>query len=296
MRFSRTSYDLRTSDSEAVDTVTVKVGSPPTTFRLPSESLCSTSDFFRVALKPVWQGSVKRTISLLEVEPAVFDLYARWLTCGAEILTNEDDWKAEYTEYAKWQLQLQQDWDSGSNHPMEICPVTVWDFSLSTKAWFLGEFLMSPAFQNHCLGHLYYMNKRFDHVIWDLDDNEYDIDKAYWHWGTVAYMNLEDIVLIWQNVGSEYARHPLQAFLLDWLLRYWDAYDCSNWDNETLDGIDSIIRLCPDLDMQLLRGLMVSKQERRHFRMGPIGQYWVHASDGDQDALADALYRLPAHY
>jgi hypothetical protein len=48
--------------------------------------------------------------------------------------------------------------------------------------------------------------------------------------------------------------------------------------------------------MQLLRGLMVSKQERRHFRMGPIGQYWVHASDGDQDALADALYRLPAHY
>jgi hypothetical protein len=264
MRFLRSSYDLQLSDLQAIDTVTVKVGAPPSTFRLSSESFRSTSEFFRNALKSVWHGPQEGTISLPDVEPAVFDLYARWLACGAEILVDEDDWKAEYTEYTKWLLELEDDKDTGNAHfTKEKFPVTVWDFGLSTKAWLLGDFLMSPAFQNNCLGHLYYMNKRFDHILCDLKDEVYDIDKAYWHWGTVAYMNLEDIVMIWENFESDNTRHPLKEFLLDWLLRYWDAYDCSDWDDETLDGIDSIVRVYPDLGMQLLRGLMVSKQERR---------------------------------
>lgn len=302
LKFFRTCYDLDLADPEAEGTITVEVGSPkPSFFHLRREALCDNSDFFRNVMKPVWRGHSDRIISLPDIDPAVFDLYARWIACGASILINEDDWKASHEEYTQWRLELAADKENGEVDPMKIvCPVTVWDFDLTTKAWFLGDFLCSPAFQNHCLGHLYYMNGRFDHHkythMWVDIWKGYDVDEAYWQWGTIAYVNVQDILLVWDNTEEHGSKHPLRRFLLDWLRRYWNTYACSDWDTETLDALDRIVQDYPDLSSKVLRGLMSSDSERRCDCMKAIGNYWVAPEKCCQTAYNDAINRFQAHF
>ncbi|KAF2270793.1 hypothetical protein CC78DRAFT_573144 [Lojkania enalia] len=102
MNFFRTTYDLELCDCTSSSAVAVKVGSPePSTFHLPRGALSRTSDFFRNALKKEWSHAEHRIVSLPEQDPAIFDIYARWLWSGAEIMIEEHDWKAEFTEFLK---------------------------------------------------------------------------------------------------------------------------------------------------------------------------------------------------
>jgi hypothetical protein len=40
---------------------------------------------------------------------------------------------------------------------------------------------------------------------------------------------------------------PLRRFFGDWLERYWDAYELSDWDYEVQDAVVQLIEQCPDL-------------------------------------------------
>jgi hypothetical protein len=135
LKFFRTSYDLDISDPASEDTVTVIVGekSNISTFCLPKSALRASSEFFARALKPVWSASSDCIIRLPDVDVALFDLYARWLASGAEVMTEEDDWKAEYTGYLKWRLELDDDREKRKEDNVKLmCLVTVWDFKLTT--------------------------------------------------------------------------------------------------------------------------------------------------------------------
>ncbi|KAF2691598.1 hypothetical protein K458DRAFT_381447 [Lentithecium fluviatile CBS 122367] len=142
----------------------------PSTFILPTEALRSSLHYFHNALKPGWFDTDSRTLSLSDTEPAVFDLCARWIVTG----------DAGYEE-------------SG----VDICQVTVWDFELTTDAWFLGDYLLSADFQNHCLGFLCFMNLRFDHLVQDDDLPEDEAYQATWQWGTSASVIIADMLATW---------------------------------------------------------------------------------------------------
>ncbi|KAF2254535.1 hypothetical protein BU26DRAFT_559213 [Trematosphaeria pertusa] len=296
LKFFRSSYDLELADPSGKDTVIVKVGAEPdaSTFCLPAAALLQTSEFFRTKLKPVWFDQESRTVTLADVDPAVFDLYARWLVTGAEILVDEDDWKAAYTEYIKWRLEVQ---DDKEQHQVDAgkqkCPVTVWDFGLTTKAWFLGNFLMSADFQNHCLGLLYYLNLRYDHVVYDPEYyEEDDREDATWHWGTLAYLDLEDVLDTWEMTEhDEDMRHPLRLFYRDWLKRYWDSYQVSDWDYKALEDADDLIDHCPGLAKELFRGMSYGKGDRRQHCMKTPAEYWVSADSYEKREESVEIYR-----
>jgi hypothetical protein len=279
MIVSRTTYDLIISSPTPADTMTIIVGEDPhtATFHLPKTLLVAKSSFFERALSPEWSNSVSnRTIQLPDIPPALFDMYARWLSSGAAILIDEDDWKAAYAEYVQWRRHLEH----GKEGSEALCPVTVWDFEKSTEAWFLGDFLQSPDFQNHCLGHLYYMNLQFEHVESE-DERPTEPVEGIWHIGTLAYVCLEDVLYTWEMTkhlepGTPFRleHHPLRRFYGDWLERYWDAYELPDWDYEVQDGVVQLIEQCPDLVYKQLKSLSWVT-EPRNGTIGPIGAYWV---------------------
>jgi hypothetical protein len=281
LTFFRTSYSLDlTAGMRFEDTVIVEVGARPalTTFHLPAEALRSSSVYFQGALKSDWFDANSRTVALPDTDPAVFDLFARWIVTSGEILVDEEDWKAAYAEYLKWQLELQADKEQQTPaDEKRLCPVTVWDFKRTTSAWFLGDYLLSSDFQNHCLGLLYYMNLRFDHLVLDEQYPQDDIDNAVWHWGTVAYVDVSDVLDAWEQEGGSSDRPPLKVFYRDWLMRYWDSYQVSDSDYEALDGIQELVDVCPELAARVLRGLMCWKERRREEALKPLAAYWIDA-------------------
>ena len=128
LRFHRTSYDLELSDPSSDDTITIKVGRSPniSTFHLSASAMKKTSDYFERALKPEWTHLSTRLIELPDVEPDLFDHYARWLASGAEVMTSEEDWRAEYAEYLRWQQDLDDDKERWvTDEKKTLCPGTV---------------------------------------------------------------------------------------------------------------------------------------------------------------------------
>jgi hypothetical protein len=291
LKFFRTSYDLGISDPASKDTVTVIVGKEPntSTFHLRKSDLEANSEFFARALKPEWCTSSDQVIRLPDVDPALFDLYARWLASGAEVLTDEEDWKAEYTEYLHWRQELEDDEEKRNVDELKlICPLTVWDFDLSTQAWFLGDFLQSRDFQNNCLGHMYYMHLRFDPRYKEgscWDENE-------WRWGTVAFVDLQDVVYTWEKtehlareIPFQFEQHPLRRFFFDWIVQFWDAYSIADWDHEAQDGVVQLMEKCSNLVYKVLR-CMTSTKSGRNLLQG-IGRYWVDVARSPADVRGD---------
>lgn len=284
MKFFRSSYDLEIATLTREEIVTIVVGDVETsTFCLPKCALQSTSDFFARALKPEWSTCSPRIIRLHDVNAALFDLYARWVASGAEVMIDEDDWKAEYAEYLKWRRELEDDKEQWreDKKAKSLCPVTVWDFELTTAAWFLGDFLQSHAFQNHCLGHLYYMHLRFDHF--GIKDESFWDDKSNsaWHWGTFAYIRAENVLYTWKVTKHLHDRtlfrleqHPLRKFFVDWLNQYWYAYEVGDFDYETQDGIAKLIKNCPDIVYKQLTCSSPAPYASTWFVQG-ICEYWV---------------------
>jgi hypothetical protein len=279
--FSRAQYDITLSEPSSEETVTVIVGEHPhtATFHLPRAPLRETSEFLKRALRPEWGALSKRTVHLRDTQPVLFDLYARWLISGAEIMVEEHDWRLSYERYLMWRQHVEQ---SGSD---SLCPETVWDFDISTEAWFLGDFLQSRDFQNHCLGHLYYMHLRFDHLDWEGEEVNQPVE-GIWHEGTLAYVCLEDVLYTWEmtkhmapDTPFRPERHPLRKFFGHWLERYWDAYELPNWDYEVQDGVVQVIGQCPDLVFRQLKALSWTNDT-----IEPIGAYWV-----DEDAYSRTL-------
>jgi hypothetical protein len=289
MKFFRNSYDLKISDPASEETLTVVVGedAQTSTVHLPKSLLMATSDFFARALKPEWNGTKKRAIYLPDIDPALFDLYTRWLASGGEIMIDEDDWKAEYAEYLKWrrdvaccEVRLLME---GAK---SVCPVTVWDFDKTTEAWFLGDYLQSRDFQNHCLGHMYYMHTRFDHI------HPANINAPFegiWHMGTFAYISLEDVLYTWRMTKHSEGEtpftldhHPLRRFFSAWLERFWDAYEPPDWDEEVQDSIVQLIEQCTGLVYKQLRSL-ASTNKSRSWTIKPIGSYWVDEDQYSED-------------
>lgn len=292
LKFARTSYDLSIPDLLPDDTTTVKVGRSPSdaTFLLPTTSLQATSDFFARALKPEWGNTVKRLVELPEVHPALFDHYARWLLSGAEIMIHEDDWNAEFSEYMKWRAEVDCNRESyNATEQSAPCPIIVWDFRMTTKAWFLGDFLQSRDFQNHCLGHLYHMHRRFDpRFNWERggcsSQTEYWVDAGdddeNEFWGTVGYVDIDDVLITWDmtrhcagKTPFLLEQHPLRRFYVDWLEKYWDAYTISDWDHKTQDDIVALIDRCPDLVYKCLRGC--TSQTGKDYIVRDTEAYWV---------------------
>ncbi|KAF2270794.1 hypothetical protein CC78DRAFT_573145 [Lojkania enalia] len=119
------------------------------------------------------------------------------------------------------------------------------------------------------------MNLRFDHVAFDTELEDQEVEGGYWQWGTIAYVDIEDVLLAWENTEEKGQAHPLRNFYRDWLKRYWDAYQISDWDHKSLDDIEEIIQKCPDLAASCMRGLMARKEDRRQHCIKAIGEYWV---------------------
>jgi hypothetical protein len=289
---ARTSYDLNlAAGMDFKDTITVKVGSEEVfaIFKLPAEVLVASSGYFKGATRPDWfdKAVPARTVKLPDVNPGVFDLFARWLVKNGEILTEEEDWKDTYTEYVKWQLRLEADREEDPSlaADQQLCPATVWDFALTTDAWFLGDYLLCADFQNHCIGLLYWMNLRFDHLVWDGNLSQDDIHNGFWHRGTVAYVDMKEVLCVWEQTevtADEQPEvvaysHPLRKFYRDWLMRYWDSYQRSDWDYEAREGITALVKNCPKLADRVMTGLMGRKELRRKYALEPLAQYWVGA-------------------
>ena len=127
------------------------------------------------------------------------------------------------------------------------------------------------------------MNLRYDHVLenWDnLDVNE-QIEE-YCHWGTVAFVELDDIQYTWKMtecVAGEtpflYESHPLRKFYFNWFLQYWDAYEINDWDHETDQDVVDLIKYCPDLAYKLLRGCTVARTRSSSDPVEELSRYWV---------------------
>lgn len=292
----RTKYDLELSDPAWKETWVVVVGQAPdiSYFYFPKSVLEANSQFFTRATKAVWAITSNQVINLGDVKPAVFDLYARWMASGAKIMVELDDWKAEHDKYKKWRRKIED--NKGRlrvSNSKPLCPEDVWDFDLTTEAWFLGDYLQSRDFQNHCLGHLYYMHLRFDHLnlknITSSQDPCDDPFESFWLSGTIAYIRIEDIIKTWEKTkhwqaktSFELERHPLRRFFVDWLERYWDAYVILDYDHEVQDGIVKLIKSCPDLVYKQLCNLL-STEVRSNTTIREIGAYWVDADQYPQE-------------
>ncbi|KAF2741547.1 hypothetical protein EJ04DRAFT_6114 [Polyplosphaeria fusca] len=283
LAFARDSYELLSRDNpDDPNLITISVGEymdSVVEFQLPKESLIKYSLFFRNALKTRWNPDARRTISLEFISPAVFDLFARWLDFGAQILIHGEDWKASFTEYLYWRQHIAyHKLQTGAPLPFQtICPGTVWNFDLTVQAWMLGDFLQCPDFQNNCMGYLYYMNLRFDHILADereIQANEEDLTEALWHEGTIAYFDPKDIVYFWEN-SIKGCRNVLREFFSAWLKRYWDTYAISSWDRKARDGIDMLMAKCPDLMVEVMTGVMNAKEDRRVYCVRTLSIYWV---------------------
>ncbi|KAH7078451.1 hypothetical protein FB567DRAFT_136389 [Paraphoma chrysanthemicola] len=305
MNFDRTEYNLKLSDPTADETLTVIVEDDSKTgiFHLPKTALAATSAFFARAAKPEWDAGSTRVFHLHDVDPAVFDLFARWLDSGAEILIAKDDWHAEYGEYMRWRGKVDaekvQRPDCKETLP---CPVTAWDFGLTTKAWFLGDYLESRDFQNHCLGHLYYSHLRFDHVQIPKDIFLDGLGDSVLYNGTVAFLKPDDIVYTWemtQHMADESPfrneQHPLRRFFVDWLEQYWDAYVVADFDYEAQDGIVRLIESCPDLAYKQLRN-MSSTKHSRCWTVKDIGTYWIGLNDYSEEVQRRVAMCQTIHY
>lgn len=57
----------------------VKVGNPPTSFYVNSDLLTQGSEFFKAALKKRWPHSIRRSITLSDVRPELFNVYFNWI-------------------------------------------------------------------------------------------------------------------------------------------------------------------------------------------------------------------------
>ncbi|KAH8723911.1 hypothetical protein GQ44DRAFT_773495 [Phaeosphaeriaceae sp. PMI808] len=282
----RTNYDLEFSKPESKGTWTVVVGTAPdiSYVYLPASVLEANSTFFARAMKAALSTTLHQLISFPEVKPAVFDLYARWVASGAEIMVDQDDWKIEYAKYTKWQRELDTVLRR-KDEPKPLCPVTVWDFGLTTEAWFWGDFIKSKDFQNHCLGHLYYMHLRFDHIDLKNMSSSDEHFETFWLVGTIAYLRIDDLIETWKQTKHLQAKtpfvleqHPLRRFFVDWLERYWDAYVISDCDYKAQDGIVELIKYCPDLACKQFRNLLSTKKPANG-AVGEIGSYWVGADE-----------------
>jgi hypothetical protein len=293
INFLRTTYGPEQPMKPAYgDTVAVKVSTGPhfATFHLPTSALQSTSELFARALKPEWTHDSTRTINLPEVDVALFDMYAQWLATGAEILINEEDWITGYARYQERQRQLDERQTLQRKDKSKAqCLITVWNFDLTTKAWFLGDYLQSRDFQNHCMGHLYYMHQRFDDCERDMNSPS-NVEENYWHWGTIAYVNPTDVLYTWEmtehlahNSPFVLEQHPLRKFYVDWLARYWDAYRISDWDYEAQDGIVKLIKLCSDLVYKQLQSYTSSKSVQTDCIIRDLGAYWVGVNSYSDD-------------
>ncbi|OAL56962.1 hypothetical protein IQ07DRAFT_638348 [Pyrenochaeta sp. DS3sAY3a] len=268
--------------------IQVGKGKDVATFELPSDALRDSSDYFRTLLKPEWTPKADtsiRSTSIPDIEADIFGLYAEWLSNGAEILTDEFDWKMKYLDYLHWQSEIEEAYALKTTAPVR--PEGFWDFGLTVMAWFMGGYLQSPSFQDHCLGHLYFLNFRFDPLFISEEELDCDLrDGALYHQGTVAYIDLADVLLIWQQTDHdarspptrsedapwELDTHPLRRFCVDWLTRYWLAYEVSPWDHAATDDIDEMYKKCPDLACKLLRGLTRAKRPET---VASLDAYWV---------------------
>ncbi|RMY66840.1 hypothetical protein D0863_08177 [Hortaea werneckii] len=59
--------------------ILVKVAQPPKFFCIPKEILCTSSDYFKTALKEGWREGRVGAVELQDVEPRIFNIYANWL-------------------------------------------------------------------------------------------------------------------------------------------------------------------------------------------------------------------------
>lgn len=59
--------------------ILVKVGRPAAKFYVIPVLLCSTSDYFRTALKQEWREGKRRLVELSEDNPDTFNAYMNWL-------------------------------------------------------------------------------------------------------------------------------------------------------------------------------------------------------------------------
>lgn len=267
------------------DTITVVVSIEPnvSTFYLPATALRTTSEFFARALKCEWTSATRQPIRLPHIDPVLFDLFAQWLTSGAKILTDENNWKAEHREYIQWRRELEDEENNGRLTKRKLDrSSTVWDFEKTTEAWFLGDYLQSRDFQNHCMGHLYYMHLRFDHILAMEEDVSEDPTEESWYWGTIAYVQVDDVLYTWEMTEHQAGatpflleQHPLRRFYVDWLKQYWDAYEVSDWDYKVQDGIVELIKFCPDLIYKQLRGCTATGERRKQSVVRELDEYWV---------------------
>lgn len=285
------------------DMIRIQVGEgmDAATFELPVDALRDSSDYFRALLKPEWTRKANTSIrntSIPDIEADIFSLYAEWLSNGAEILTEGYEWKLEYQEYLHWQSEVEEAYALETTTPGR--PKGVWDFSLTVMAWFMGGYLQSPSFQDHCLGHLYFLHLRFDLDFLSEEDLAFDhSDGMIYHRGTVAYTDLADVLLIWQqtdhdtrspparleNAPWELDAHPLRRFCVDWLTQYWLAYEVSVWDHAATDDIDEMYKKCPDLACKLLRGLTCTSRPET---VASLDAYWVGRSTYAEDTVRKA--------
>ncbi|KAI7239686.1 hypothetical protein KC330_g1790 [Hortaea werneckii] len=59
--------------------ILVKVAQPPKFFCIPKEIICTSSDYFKTALRERWREGRVGVVELQDVEPRIFNIYANWL-------------------------------------------------------------------------------------------------------------------------------------------------------------------------------------------------------------------------
>ncbi|KAI7698743.1 hypothetical protein KC353_g16807, partial [Hortaea werneckii] len=77
-----TKFECTKPKTGAVDfslPILVKVAQPPKFFCIPKEILCTSSDYFKTALKEGWREGRVGAVELQDVEPRIFNIYANWL-------------------------------------------------------------------------------------------------------------------------------------------------------------------------------------------------------------------------
>lgn len=114
-------------------------------FHIHKGFICSTSKFFRTALKPEWDAQKLNpgTIDLTDEDPEIFRLYAHWVYCKTLpiLATKEDQISSNFPQ------------DCGHSHDKEaakkrIPALAKEEFHLLAKCYVLGEKLIDTTFKN----------------------------------------------------------------------------------------------------------------------------------------------------
>ncbi|KAF2659095.1 hypothetical protein K491DRAFT_712874 [Lophiostoma macrostomum CBS 122681] len=229
---------------ETGETVTValkyKEDGAPAVYCLPKQTLCRVSKFFRNAFQnPTFTEATDNVLHLEKVQAIdieTFDMFAHWILGGATILDNLVNWRREYRAYTAWM---------GTNDPPtnedrtveSLRPASIWNFHCTFDAYCMGDYFQCPSFQNHCLGMMYFLDKRFN------ESSGYE-PSLQWKFETAAY--LEPVC-------------------------HWDAYKVP-YENQVLEIWDDVFVAIPKLRKQFL--LRVNRGNIG-MRIKPLGDYYV---------------------